>query len=82
MLAFPLSNTSDFPWNRYYSYITLEILYYAKLEFYISDENALQNVVVYWLFLFVTSFNLALAFLVGYNFLFDLEQKAYVLRTV
>jgi hypothetical protein len=48
MLAFPLSIQSEWPWNWAYGQYSMWFMYYAKLEFYISDDNAMLNLVIYW----------------------------------
>jgi hypothetical protein len=68
LLAFPLSKSSEFPWNHDYSWWLQEILWYARLEFYISDTNALMNIIVYWILMMAVFLNLTNAAYVGWNF--------------
>jgi hypothetical protein len=51
----------------------MEFMYYAKLEFYISESDAIWNLIIYWLMFASVFLNLINFLYVGYNFI---KQRA------
>jgi hypothetical protein len=57
-------------------------MYYAKLEFYISETDPVWNLIIYWL-MFATVFLNIINFLyVGYNFIKQRAQNVFLLKTL
>jgi hypothetical protein len=81
MLAFPLSVTSSFPWNETFTNWLAMIMFYSKLEFYISDVK-LSNLIIYYVSITIVMLNLINAVVVAYRFYKKLVQNTFLLKTL
>ncbi|CAG9322230.1 unnamed protein product [Blepharisma stoltei] len=82
ILSFPFNDRAEFPWNKEYSELFAEICYYIKFEFYISEENALQNLIIYLCCMFFVFANLLNFGIVGYRFINKKVQNVVLLKTL
>lgn len=80
LLALPFNTGSQFPWNPAFAGWFMTVCYYSKLEFYISQDDQLQNMIIYGLSICMVFLNLAIAAIVGYKFTKREVQNKFLLK--
>ena len=82
LLAFTFNGPSEFPWNQSYAAWFSLICEYAKLEFYISEENSLQNLIIYIVCVLFVFLNLVAIAIVAYRFINKKVQSVFLLKMI
>lgn len=80
MLAFPFNQNSGFPWNPDLTNWLVILCNNAQLEFYISADNPLQNLILYLISIFLVFMNLSIIGIVGYKFIKKKAQSVFLLK--
>mmetsp|Transcript_28347 Transcript_28347/g.50507 ORF Transcript_28347/g.50507 Transcript_28347/m.50507 type:complete len:1521 (+) Transcript_28347:395-4957(+) len=80
ILSYPFNQDAKFPWNPAFSDWFVWLCNSSQMEFYISEEDPLQNLIIYLILILIVALNLLNAAFVGYRYSRNLVQNVFLLK--